>query len=113
MRTTTLAQSNNVNIGWILLSHPKYGSQEMAKDDLQRRMERESADFELIPHTTSHVTGEGKKSVQIPEDSGKLRRLKGKFSKFPAVFQEREGQWSSDGNVQYSRMETDPFQTHS
>ena len=36
-------------------------NQEMARADLQRRMGRTQTDFELVPHTSSHVTSEGTK----------------------------------------------------
>ena len=61
VRTTQLAQSRHVNIGWCLYSHAEYSNQELARADLQRRMGRECADFELVPHTSSHITSDGTK----------------------------------------------------
>jgi len=59
--TTQLTQSRHVNIGWILNSHAEYSNQEMARADLKHRMNREENDFELVPHTSSHITCEGTK----------------------------------------------------
>ena len=48
-----------MNIGWLLISHVKYSNQVMARSDLQRRMVRDTIDFELVPHTLSHITSKG------------------------------------------------------
>ena len=45
----------------MLHSHSEYSNQELAVADLQRRMGREEADFELVPHTSSHMTSVGTK----------------------------------------------------
>ena len=42
VRTTQLAQSRHVNIGWILSSHAEYSNQELACADLRHRMDRPS-----------------------------------------------------------------------
>ena len=63
VRTTQLAQSRHVNIGWMLHSHAEYSNQALAVVDLQRRMGREESDFELVPHSSSHMTSEGTKII--------------------------------------------------
>ena len=63
-----------MNIVWILNSHAEYSNQEMARADLQHRMNREENDFELVPHTPSHMTSEGTKittkSLKLRADHG-------------------------------------------
>lgn len=61
VRTTQLAQSRHVNIGWILSSHAEYSNQELACADLRHRMDRPENDFELVPHTINHLTSAGTK----------------------------------------------------
>ena len=63
VRTTQLAQICHVNIGWILHSHAENSNQELAAADLQRRMGREESDFELMPHSSSHMTSTGTKII--------------------------------------------------
>ena len=70
VRTTQLNQSRHVNIGWLLNSHAEYSNHEMARADLQHRMDREENDFELVPHTSNHMTSEG---TQMTTKSLKLR----------------------------------------
>ena len=54
-------QSLHVNIGWMLNSHVEYSNQELARADLQQRIGRDKADFELVPHGSSHITMTGTK----------------------------------------------------
>jgi len=44
-----------------LHSHAEYSNQELARVDLQQRMRRATADFELVPHTESQITSAGTK----------------------------------------------------
>ena len=59
-----------MNIRWCLYSHAEYSNQELARADLQRRMGRECADFELVHHTSSHITSNG---TRITTKSLKVR----------------------------------------
>ena len=52
-----------MNIGWMLHSHAEYSNQALAVADLKRRMGREESDFELVPHSSSHMTSEGTKII--------------------------------------------------
>ena len=63
VRTTQLAQSRHVNIRWMLHSHAEYSNQELAVADLQQRMGREEADFELVPRSSWYMTSAGTKMI--------------------------------------------------
>ena len=70
VRMTQLTQSRYVNIGWCLHSHAEYSNQELARADLQQLMGREGADFELVHHSSSHITSD---STKITTKSMKIR----------------------------------------
>lgn len=59
VRTKNLSQSQHVNIGWVIYSHPEYVNQALATKYLQCRMEIKTAEFELLPHCISHTTADG------------------------------------------------------
>lgn len=65
-------QGRHVNIEWLLNSHTEYLNQELAWADLQRRIWRDQMDFELAPHTSSHITSEvtkiSTKSLNVTAD---------------------------------------------
>ena len=61
VRTTQLTQNRHVNIGWMLNSHVEYSNQELARADLQQRIGRDKADFELVLYGSSHITRTGTK----------------------------------------------------
>ena len=61
VRTTQLTQSRHINIRWLLNSHAEYSNQELSQVDLQQRMGRDETYFELVPHTSSHITNDGTK----------------------------------------------------
>lgn len=59
-------------MGWILNPHAEYFNQEMARADLQCRIEWKQTDLELVPNTSSHIISAGTnistKSLKVRAD---------------------------------------------
>ena len=70
VRTTNLTQSRHVNIGWMLYSHPDYINQATATKYLQIRIGMETVDYELVPHSITHMKTDG---IQITTIALKVR----------------------------------------